>query len=59
MPWIQYILTDGAQISGTGNKVDDAVIADAGKGQFFYDGDPADSIVDITQHPPVVIPARE
>jgi hypothetical protein len=57
MVWIQYSLTDGSQ-SGTDDvPANAASLAALGDGQIEYPGDPTGMMVDLTQNPPVVIPA--
>ena len=57
MVWIQYNLSNGSQSAAMLNRVSDDDLAALGKAQIEYDGDPLGMMVDITQNPPVVIPA--
>ncbi len=56
--WIQYDTTTGAEVATNSQKVSDADLAAAGRAQIFYSGaNPYAMMVDVTQIPPVVIPA--
>lgn len=57
--WIQYDTTTGVEYATNSQKVSDAALAAIGRAQILYTGtaDPTTLMVDVTQNPPVTIPA--
>lgn len=57
MFWVQYSTADGTITGSNSQQVNDDDLAALGRAQVAYDGVIDGMMVDITQNPPVVIPA--